>query len=264
MTLTRVYHVWQLDQGSISELEGVVRGLGSILGSSGDENSAIVSLDGAESNWNVEVDVKDFPLLALVIDVVESNKFLIELEEVDLVRLGHVHFLFFIFLRRFLDSSDCEIIGHSKLRVPVETNVLCGLFVQVGQPPRLTFRPISTIVRGSVAVLPLNELIEKQLVDFDVAVVHNQILSEEVFQIVAIDDLKFTVLLEPVHHLINSSFELAPILLEGLNFGLCDTEVLVELLEVVVDIDLLVVLISGDLLKLTCDFFGELGSFLRK
>ena len=84
--LSGVDHVRQLDEGPIPELVSVVARLGSVLGTTCDEYPAVVSLDRAESDRNIEVDVEDFSLLSFVVDVVEGHNLLVELEEVNLVR----------------------------------------------------------------------------------------------------------------------------------------------------------------------------------
>ena len=86
MPLSGVDHVWQLDEGPIPELIGVVARLGSVLGTARDEYPPVVSLDRAEPDGNIEVNVEDLPLLSLVVDVVEGHNLLVKLEEVNLVR----------------------------------------------------------------------------------------------------------------------------------------------------------------------------------
>jgi len=55
MALSGVDHVRQLDQRTIPEFVRVVARLRSVLGASSDENASIIGLNGAESNWNIEV-----------------------------------------------------------------------------------------------------------------------------------------------------------------------------------------------------------------
>ena len=45
VALSRVDHVWQLDQSSISEFIGVITGLRSVLGSTCNEDTSIVGLN---------------------------------------------------------------------------------------------------------------------------------------------------------------------------------------------------------------------------
>ena len=125
MSFSRIDHVWKLDQCPVSKLVRMVGALRGILGSSSDEDSAIVCLDGAEPDWYHEVDIQHFSLLPLLVDIVERYDFLVEFEEVDLVG-PHA----FSNLRSCLGSiyhSDAglgKVVGHCQLGVPVEADVL--------------------------------------------------------------------------------------------------------------------------------------------
>ena len=201
MAFTRVYHVGQLDQSTVSELIGVIRGLGSILGTSSDKNTTIISLDRAEPNGDIEVNIQYFSLLSFVIHIVKSDKLLIKLEEMDLISLCHIQFFFLIPFISPLDASYSKIISHSELRVPVKTNILSCFLILVGKPPWFIFW---STTGASIPILTWNELLEQKLMYLDVAIIHNQVFSEEVFQRIAIDNLKFTVFLEPINHLVDS------------------------------------------------------------
>jgi len=63
----------------------MVAGLRGVLGSTRDEDSAVVGLDGAEPDWYHKVNVQHLSLLALVVHVVECHDFLVELEKVNFV-----------------------------------------------------------------------------------------------------------------------------------------------------------------------------------
>jgi len=54
--------------------------------SSSNENPAIISLDGAEPDWNVEIDAEQLARLLFLVHVVERDNSLIEFEKVDPVR----------------------------------------------------------------------------------------------------------------------------------------------------------------------------------
>ena len=153
------------------------------------------------------------------------------------------------------------------MRVSVETDVLGGFLVRVGQSPGFVLASVPGVpieVAFSIAILSLDQLIEQELVDFDVTVIHHQVLGEEVLQGVSIDYLELTVFLESVNHLVHPCFKLAPVLLESLDFGLSHAQVLIEFLEVIVHVDLLIVLVGCDLLQLFGDLFGELTGLLRE
>lgn len=127
MALSRVDHVRQLNQRSVPELVGVVAGLRGVLCASCDEDSAIVRLDRAKPDRNVEVDVQHFSLLALVVHIVESHYFLIELEEVNFVCADFFHLVLVLLGLRSIQHSYAslrEIVGHCELRVSVEADVL--------------------------------------------------------------------------------------------------------------------------------------------
>ena len=85
MPLSRVYHVRQLNQGTISEFIRMIAGLRCVLRTSSDEDSSIIGLNRAETNWNIEVNIQNFSLLSLMINIVECHNLLIKFEEVDFV-----------------------------------------------------------------------------------------------------------------------------------------------------------------------------------
>lgn len=127
MTLSWVYHIWQLNECSISKLIRVVWWLRSVFSSSSNENSPIICLDRTESNWDVEVYVQNFSLLSFVINIVECHNFLIKLEEMDFVGPYHLKFLLILIFLSSINHTDTgllEIVRHGKLRVSVEWNVL--------------------------------------------------------------------------------------------------------------------------------------------
>ena len=127
MALSRVDHVWQLDQGAIAEFVGVVARLRCILGASSDKNAAIVCLDRAEPDWDVEINVEHFSLLSLLVDIEKSDYLLVELEEVDLVGVDHLHLVSSRRLVHHSDASRLEVVRHGELGVPVEADVLLVL-----------------------------------------------------------------------------------------------------------------------------------------
>lgn len=57
--------------------------------------------------------------------------------------------------------------------------------------------------------------------DFDVTVVHDEVLSQEVFERGSIDDVELAVAFESVNHAVDSLLELAPLLLVVLHLRLC-------------------------------------------
>ena len=56
--------------------------------------------------------------------------------------------------------------------------------------------------------------------NFDIAIVHDQIFRHEILQSLPIDNIKLRIPLESINHLINPLLELIPILLVLLNFAL--------------------------------------------
>ena len=104
--------------------------LGSILCTTSNEYASIICLDWAESNGNVEVDVEHLPLLSLVIDVIKGHNLLVKFEEVDLVGSCRFKLLLVRLILWSIDHSDaclCKIVGHCKLRVPIEADILLML-----------------------------------------------------------------------------------------------------------------------------------------
>jgi hypothetical protein len=202
--------------------------LGRVFGSSGDEDSAVVGLDRTESYGDVEVDVQHLPLLSFVVDVVKSHNLLIELEEVNLV--GHNCFYFLLILP-INHANPClgKVIGHGELRIPVKADVLLvvGNFRVLGELAGLVsrFQGVSTASRGIElvlnAVLIVKHLLEEQFVDFNIAIVHDQIFCHKVLKRLSIYNVKLAVLLEPIYHLIYSLFKLIPVLLVLLDLALC-------------------------------------------
>ena len=114
MAFSGVDHVRELDQSSVSELVGMVARLRGILSTTSDVYSSVVCLDRAEPDGDVEVNVQDFLLLPLVVNVVECDYLLVELEEVDLVGLGSLHHLLLLVLLPLdhPDPSLFEVVRH--------------------------------------------------------------------------------------------------------------------------------------------------------
>ena len=91
----------------------MVARLRGVLSSTSDEDSSVVSLDRAESYWNVEVDVENFSLFSFVINVVEGNNLLIKLEKMNFV--GSSCFDLLSVCSGSADHSDSslgEVVGH--------------------------------------------------------------------------------------------------------------------------------------------------------
>ena len=57
MPLSWIDHIRQLDKGTISELISVVAALRGVFGTTGDEDSSIIRLNRAKSDWNIKIDV---------------------------------------------------------------------------------------------------------------------------------------------------------------------------------------------------------------
>ena len=99
---------------------------------------------------------------------------------------------------------------------------------------------------------------------FDVAVVHDEILSQKVLERGSIDDVELAVPFESVNHAVDALLELAPILLVFLHFGLCAREILVELLQVVVVVNLFELVLLGDLAEVLQNLLAELTRLFRQ
>ena len=69
--------------------------------------------------------------------------------------------------------------------------------------------------------------------DFNVAIVHNQIFSQEILQGKAIDNIEFAVSLQSIDHVIDTLFKLSPILLVVLHLRLGHAQILIELFQVI-------------------------------
>jgi len=76
-------------------------------------------------------------------------------------------------------------------------------------------------------------LLQDDSVKLDVRVVHNQVFSEEAFELVAIDDVEFVVRLEASHEPQHVLFVLLPFFAVLLDLHLRLAQLLVELLKVV-------------------------------
>lgn len=173
----------------------MVARLGSVLGAASDEDAAIVCLNRAKSDGNHKVYVQHLSLFPLVIYVVECYNFLIKLEEMDFVCL-HLFFNNALALLGRLAShsytSQVEVVCHRQLRVPVEADVLtllavvARLFIYLQSSQTLTSVDLASsgniVASVHLASLPDNHLLEQNLVDLDVAVVHDQILGHKVLE----------------------------------------------------------------------------------
>ena len=57
--------------------------------------------------------------------------------------------------------------------------------------------------------------------NFNIAVVHHEVLCQEVLEGVSIDYVELGVAFESINHGVDSFLEFAPVLFESLYFGLC-------------------------------------------
>lgn len=66
-----------------------------------------------------------------MVDIVECNNFLIEFEEVNFIGFDFFNYILACLLWPSCHSDSChfEVVGHGKLRIPVETNVLALLSI---------------------------------------------------------------------------------------------------------------------------------------
>jgi len=81
-------------------------------------------------------------------------------------------------------------------------------------------------------------LLKEELVNFNIAIVHHQVLGQEILEGRAINNIKLTVALQAINQAVNASLVLVPILLVFLNLALGTREVLIKLLKVIVIIKL--------------------------
>jgi hypothetical protein len=100
-------------------------------------------------------------------------------------------------------------------------------------------------------------------VNLDVAVVHDQVLSQEVLDIGPIDNVKLRIALQAVDQIVNSLLILIPVLFVLLNFTLRTTQILIELLKIIMIVNLTELVLGSDLVEVTQDFFAVLARLLR-
>lgn len=99
--------------------------------------------------------------------------------------------------------------------------------------------------------------------NLDVAVVHDQVLSQEVLDIGPIDNVKLRIALQAVDQIVNSLLILIPVLFVLLNFTLRTTQILIELLKIIMIVNLTELVLGSDLVEVTQDFFAVLARLLR-
>jgi len=85
MTLSRVNHIWKLNQGLLAKFIGMIRWLRWVLSASCDKDSAIDSLYATEANWDVEILEKLLAGPSVIVDIVIRHNFLIKFEKMDAV-----------------------------------------------------------------------------------------------------------------------------------------------------------------------------------
>jgi hypothetical protein len=113
VTLTRVYHIRQLYKAVVSELIGVVRTLGAVLGTTSNKDLTVVGLDAAESNGNRKVLQQLLSRLSVIVNIIVSDNFLIKLEKVNTVvlQLLLLNFLYKVLISRahFIPINRCSV-----------------------------------------------------------------------------------------------------------------------------------------------------------
>lgn len=226
MSLSRVDHVGQLNQSSISELEGMVAGLRGVLGSSCNEDPSIIGLNGTKSDGNVKVNVENLSLFPLMVHIVKSNDLLVKLKEVNLVCHNRLDFLLLLPIDH-ADASLRKVVCHRQLGVPVETNILLAVHISLVLTQLRVSRLgsiSSTVTRSEILtlgyVLVIEHLLEQKFMDFNIAIVHHEIFRHKVLESLSINDVKLAVALEAVDHGIDALLKLIPVLFVLLDFAL--------------------------------------------
>ena len=69
-------------------------------------------------------------------------------------------------------------------------------------------------------IILFTSLVGKDAIEFDVAIVHHKILRHESFQLVSIDDIESTVVLQAAHQVLNALFKGLPVFLVLLHLQL--------------------------------------------
>lgn len=156
-----------------------------------------------------------------MVNVVEGDNLLIELEEMDLVR-HHCLYLLLVLPINHTDTCLREVVGHSQLRIPVETNILLvvSLNLRVAGLVCLTSCTSWRVVLALLLTLVIKHLLEQKFVDLDIAVVHHKVFSHKVLQSLSIDNIKLRVALETIYHLVNTLLKFIPVLFVFLNLAL--------------------------------------------
>ena len=95
--------------------------------------------------------------------------------------------------------------------------------------------------------------------NLNIRIVHDQIFRQEVLHRRSINNIKLRVTFETIYKVLHSIFKLIPVSLVLLDFGLCTTEVFVELLQVIVIVNFVKFFLLCDFFKVTEDLLGELG-----
>ena len=148
--------------------------------------------------------------------IIEGHNLLIKLEKVNFVSSGRFKLVLILGLRWHPDTRKIKVICHRKLWVPIEANILILLRIssvktwisivvhiwRISSSSSILISNLRYLLRlahVALLILAVYHLLEEYLVDLDVAIVHNQVFSEEVFKSSAIDDVKLTVSFEAIN-----------------------------------------------------------------
>lgn len=200
-----MYHVRQLNQSSISILICMVAWLAAVLGSSHYEDPSISRLNWTESNGNIELNIQKLSSLLVSVQIIEGQYSLIKFEKVNPACCGEViinqevvsHHLWLWLEASRVPSRSRKLNWISSWERCIWVN---NLRLYWGFLLNDTITLFSELL--CVLLLILLEwliLLEKNLLQLNVAIVEHKSLSHELSKQAAINWLKLWVIFQILH-----------------------------------------------------------------
>ena len=223
--------------------------LRSILRSSCYKYTTIICLNWAKSNRNIEVNIQDFSLLALMVYIIKGDNLLIKLKKMNFICSNFFH-LFRITIILFIHhTNSCVliVIGHRQLRIAIEAYVLLLVdcyrwtyLITSYQIATISFSLFSLIPKSIVAY-PFSlgcSSLKQKFMNLNVAVVHYQILCKVIFQSCPFNYIELWIALHAIDHVVYILLIGIPVFLKVLNHTLCIGEIFIKFFKIILIINM--------------------------
>ena len=223
--------------------------LRSIFRSPCNEYPTIICLNWTKSNRNIEIDIQNFSLLALMVYIIKGDNLLIKLEKMNFICSDFFHLLRITIILFIDHTNSCLliIISHSQLRIAIEAYVL--LFIDSNLRTKLStshqIAPVSfslfPLISKSIVIYTFGlgcSSLKQKFMNLYIAVIHYQVFRKVIFQSRPFNYIKLWITLHAINHVVNILLIGIPIFLEVLNHTLCIRKIFIKFFKIILIINM--------------------------